>query len=209
MINKKVIEKLSDRELENYLRPDSRFMPVAIRHAYEILQARGKTFSEEESRRIQQMINQKTTAEKTEQVKYSKGWDKNITTRDTAIELYTNKFIWVYSILFGVPFGAVLQAMNFHRLKNAKGIYITILFGILYTIFQIVLLTYLEDIGYKIPNGTFLFSGIGAAGLFYIREKLTPKHLEYRSRSYILPVIIAVIVYIPLIYIIITGMLLL
>jgi len=206
MVNKKVIEKLSDRELENYLKPDSRFMPAAISYAYEILQTRGKTFSEDEKLRIEEMISQKAKAEQAEKAKFSKGWDENMTQNETAIELYSNKFIWIYSIIFGVPFGAVLQAMNFQRLKNPKGIYISILFGILYTIFQVALLTYLEDKGYKIPNATFLFSGIGAAVLFYIREQLTSKQLEYRSRSYILPLIIAVLIYLPLVYIIIMGM---
>ena len=206
MVNKKIIEKLSDRELENYLKPDSRFVPAAIRYAYEILQTRGKTFSEEENLRIEQMITQKTKVDQAEKATFSKGWDQNMTKNETAIELYSNKFIWVYTIIFGVPFGAVLQAMNFQRLKNPKGVYISILFGILYTTFQVVLLTYLEDIGYKIPNRAFIFSAIGAAGLFYIREKLTPKQLEYRSRSYILPLIIAVLIYLPFVYIIIMGM---
>lgn len=206
MINKKIIEKLSDRELENYIKPDSRFMAMAISYAYEILQSRGRTFPDDEKLRIEQMISQKTDTEQTEKAKFSKGWDQNMTRNETAVELYSNKFIWIYSILFGVIFGAVLQAMNFSRLKNSKGIYISIFFGILYTIFQVYILTYVEDAGYKIPNGTFLFSGLGAVGLFYIRERLTPKNLEYRSRSFIIPVVVAIIIYIPLFYIIISGM---
>lgn len=205
MVNKKIIEKLSDRELENYIKQDSRFMATAISYSYEILQSRGKTFDDAEKLRIEQMISEKTNAENEEKAKFSKGWDENLTKNETAIELYSNKFIWIYSIIFGVLFGAVLQAMNFGRLKNSKGIYISILFGVLYTIIQVYLLTYLEEIGYKIPNGTFLFSGIGAAGLFYIRERLTPKNLEYRSRSFIIPVVVAIIIYTPIVYLMIMS----
>jgi hypothetical protein len=205
MINKKIIEKLSDRELENYIKPDSRFMGMAISYAYEILQSRGKTFSEDEKLRIEQMISQKTNAEQAEKAKFSKGWDQNMTKNETAVELYSNKFIWIYSVIFGVILGAVLQAMNFNRLKNTKGVYLSILFGVLYTIFQVSLLTYIEDRGYKIPNGTFLFSALGAAGLFYIRERWSPKNLEYRSRSFIIPVVVAIIIYTPIVYIMIMG----
>jgi len=206
MVNKKIIEKLSDRELENYINPDSRYVSTAISYAYEILQTRGRIFDDSEKLRIEQMISDKTNTEQAEKTKFSKGWDENMTQNETAIELYSNKFIWVYSIIFGVLFGSVLQAINFHRLKNTKGIYISILFGTLYTIFQVFLLTYIEEAGYKIPNGTFLFSGIGAAGLYYIRERMAPKTLEYRARSFILPVIIALVIYTPLVYIIIMRM---
>lgn len=39
---KNVLEKLSDHELEQYIKPESRFVPQAILYAYEILQSRGR-----------------------------------------------------------------------------------------------------------------------------------------------------------------------
>jgi len=207
MVNKKVIEKLSDRELENYIEPNSRFVAMAVSYAYEILQSRGKKFSEDEKLRIELLIADKTEKENSEKAKFSKGWDENMTKNETAVELYSNKFIWIYSIIFGVLFGAVLQAMNFGKIKNSKGILISILFGITYTIFQVYTLTYLQEAGYGISQGTFLFSGIGAACLFYIRDRLTPKNLEYRSRSFIIPVVVAIIIYTPIVYVMIMGIL--
>src|SRR6218665_2559769 len=120
MVNKKIIEKLSDRELENYIKPDSRFVSTAISHAYEILQSRGRTFDDSEKLRIEQMISDKSNTEQSEKTEFSKGWDQNMTQNETAIELYPNKFIWIYSIIFGVLFGSVLQAMNFHRLQKLQ-----------------------------------------------------------------------------------------
>lgn len=210
MVNKKIIEKLSDRELENYIKPDSRFVAMAVSYAYEILQSRGKTFADAEKQRIEQMISDKKADEEAEKIDFSKDWDENMTANETAIELYSNRLIWIFSLIFGVIFGAVLQAMNFSRLQNKKGLYLSLLFGILYTIAQIYLLTWIEQLDYQFPSKfnnskTFLFSASGALILGLIREQLIPKDLEYRSRSFVSPLIIAILIYIPIVYIIISG----
>ena len=54
---KNVLEKLSDHELEQYIKPDSKFVPEAIQYAYEILQSRGKVFTEQEKERINSVIS--------------------------------------------------------------------------------------------------------------------------------------------------------
>jgi len=210
MVNKKIIEKLSDRELENYIEPNSRFVAMAVSYAYEILKSRGKIFNDVEKLRIEQMISDKKAAEEAEKIDFSKDWDENMTANKTAIELYSNRLIWIFSLIFGVIFGAVLQAMNFSRLQNKKGLYLSLLFGILYTIAQIYLLTWIEQLDYQFPSKfnnskTFLFSALGALILGLICEQLIPKGLEYRSRSFVSPLIIAILIYIPIVYIIISG----
>ena len=40
MVSKNTLRKLSDRELENYLKPESSFVPKAIQMAFEILTER-------------------------------------------------------------------------------------------------------------------------------------------------------------------------
>ncbi|MFZ4929896.1 hypothetical protein [Chryseobacterium sp. Mn2064] len=45
---KSVLEKMSSQELEKYIKPGSEFVPQAVQFAYEILQARGRKFSDEE-----------------------------------------------------------------------------------------------------------------------------------------------------------------
>ncbi|MCT2561479.1 hypothetical protein [Chryseobacterium herbae] len=54
--NKNILEKMSTQELEQYVKPESPFVPEAIKHAYEILQSRGKIFSPEEETRINSMV---------------------------------------------------------------------------------------------------------------------------------------------------------
>lgn len=207
MVNKKIIEKLSDKELENYIKPESRFVSEAIKCAFGILKERGKSFSESESERILNLIETKKEIEnRIEPINDS--WDKNLIKEASAIELYTNRLIWVFSIFFGVIFGTVLQISNFVKIKNSKGIYLSLAFGIIYTIFQLYALNYIEENFLNLNTGkstlTYLFSGIGAYGLFYIRESLFPKKIEYRAKSFIVPLIIAIIIYIPVIYVIIT-----
>ncbi|CAI8748694.1 hypothetical protein [Chryseobacterium sp. IT-36CA2] len=49
---KNVLEKMSSQELEKYIKPNSKFVPQAVHYAYEILQSRGRKFTDEESAQI-------------------------------------------------------------------------------------------------------------------------------------------------------------
>jgi hypothetical protein len=210
MVNKKNIEKLSDKELENYIKQESRFTSLAIKYAYEILKERGRIFSEIESESIQKLIESKSESENKIATNKNNGWDKNLIEDETAIELYTNNLIWVFSVFFGVIFGTVLQILNFSKIKNSKGIFISLIFGISYTIFQVYISNYIQEnfsnIFIKGNTLTFLLSGIGALGLFFIRESLFPKNFEYRAKSFIVPLIISILIYIPIIYVMFRGM---
>lgn len=55
--NRNILEKMSSDELERYIKPESRFVPEAIKYAYEILESRGRTFSIEEKERINSLIS--------------------------------------------------------------------------------------------------------------------------------------------------------
>lgn len=88
MVQRKVLEKLSDSELEKYVKAESRFVPEAIQYAFDILKERGKIFSENETEQIQSLIKSKFENEpKFEQIK-NNGWDRNFTENENAIELY-------------------------------------------------------------------------------------------------------------------------
>ena len=208
MVKKSVLEKLSNNELEKYIRQDSRFMSDAIQSAYEILVQRGRVFSEIEINEIQALIESKKEKEKIESPP-ANGWDKNLVEDEAAVKLYTNQLIWFFSVLFGVIFGTFLQIYNYSKIKNYKGLIITFVFGILYTLFQISFSIYLQDNPININFGkstlTFLLSGIGASGLFAIREYLIPIKIPYQSKSFMIPLIISIIIYIPILFIIFKG----
>lgn len=199
-----MIEKLSDNELEKYIRPESRFVPEAIQYAFDILKERGRIFSENESEQIQNLIASKKVDDiKPEPIK-NNGWDKNITENESAIELYTNKLIWIFSIFFGVIFGTALQVYNYYKTKNYKALIATLIFGILYTAIQIFIMDEYGNIEFGRTSLRFFLSGIGALGLYIIRENIFKTTLEYRAKSFVLPLIICILIHIPILYAIIT-----
>ncbi len=204
MVSRKVIEKLSDFELEKYIKPESKFVPEAIEFAYDILKQRGRIFTDSETEQIENFVKTKKNNEpKFEEVK-NNGWDKNFTEDENAIELYTNKLIWIFSVFFGVIFGTALQVYNFYKLRNNKAAILTLIFGIAFSILQFTLMSYIGNIEYGRFSIKFLLSGIGAIGLFFIRENLFKNQIQYKAKSFVIPLIIAIVVNIPLIYSIIT-----
>lgn len=200
MVKRKVLEKLSDIELEKYLKPESRFVPEAIELAFDILKQRGRIFTETEIGQIQNLIKTKKDNEpKFEEIK-NNGWDKNFTEDENAIELYTNKLIWIYCLLVGVIFGSLLQVYNFIKIKNTKAAVVTLIFGIIYSTLQIILMSYIGDITYGRYSLRIFLSGIGAFGLIVIKENIFKDKTKYRAKSIVFPVIFAVIIHIYLIY---------
>ena len=200
MVSRKVIEKLSDDELEKYIKPESRFVPESIQYAYDILKERGRKFTEIESEEINNLIESKKASEiKSEPIK-NNGWDKNYTEDENAIELYTNKLIWIYCLLVGVIFGSFLQVYNFIKLKKTKAAIITLVFGILYSTLQVIIMNYVGDVEYGRYSLRIFLSGLGALGLIAIKENLFKDSTEYRAKSITIPVIIAVLIHIYLIY---------
>ncbi|SDM16483.1 hypothetical protein [Chryseobacterium taihuense] len=51
-VSRKILEGKSNQELERYIASDSKFVPEANLLAYEILKARGREFTPEETERI-------------------------------------------------------------------------------------------------------------------------------------------------------------
>ncbi|WP_343694906.1 hypothetical protein [Flavobacterium sp.] len=58
-VKKSVLEKMSDFELEKYIKPETTFVPEATKIAFEILKKRGRQFSDEEIDSINLLINKK------------------------------------------------------------------------------------------------------------------------------------------------------
>lgn len=59
MVNKKTLEKLSDKELELYISPESKFVLEAKIYAFEILKSRDYNFSKEQIEIRDFLINEK------------------------------------------------------------------------------------------------------------------------------------------------------
>ncbi|MDR2269569.1 MAG: hypothetical protein LBF27_01580 [Sphingobacterium sp.] len=194
MVNRSVIKKLSDNELEKYIKPDSRSVADAVQYAYEILKERGRNFTPAESEQIEALINRKQETEFAEENLL----DEGATTDENAIELYKNSAILFFSLFFGVIFGAVLQALNFVKIKDYKGAIVSLLFAIGFTVLQIFIIGYIGGNYMDITDSSFyirlFLSGIGVVGLSLIRGLMFPKDLKYRSRSTVVPVVISFLI---------------
>lgn len=200
MVRRKVLEKLSDIELEKYIQHESRFVPQAIEFAFDILKQRGRIFTENEIEEIQSLIKTKKDSEPKFEEINNDGWDKNFTEDENAVELYTNKLIWIYSLLVGVVFGSLLQVYNFIKIKNTKAAFVTLLFGIIYSTLQVVTMDYIGDVSYGRYSLNIFLSGLGALGLTVIKEIIFRDSTKYRAKSIVLPVIFAVFIHIYLFY---------
>ncbi|PRD57067.1 hypothetical protein [Sphingobacterium gobiense] len=62
-VKKSVLEQKTNTELEKYIVPESRFVPEAIRYAFEILKSRGRHFSDDEVKSIEWLIANKEEVE--------------------------------------------------------------------------------------------------------------------------------------------------
>jgi hypothetical protein len=203
-VKKNILEDKKNNELYFYIQPESRFVAQAVQYSFDILKERGETFSDEETNRIIKLIEDKKVQENQESLPKN-SWDKNSVEDNNAIELFSQLAIWCFSILFGVIFGSFILALNFKKLNKTKLSIIVIIFGIFYTIFQVLAIDYLKEINFFIRNLTYGFSAFGALILHYFWENYIGKEITYRKKSILLPSIVCILIYIPIIYLMYLG----
>ncbi len=115
---------------------------------------------------------------------------------ENAPTLYSEKVIYVFSILFSVLFGGILLAINLKEVDNRKGIAPTIIFSLTYSILSVYILNRIN----ASTTTTLIFALIGATLLNEIFwKKYIGKDIAYHRKSYIKPLIIALIIFVPII----------
>lgn len=201
IVKKNILEDKKTYELYFYIQPESRFVAQAVQYSFDILKERGETFSDEETNRITKLIEEKKLKENQETMP-RKTWDKNSVEDPNAIELFSQLAIWCFSIIFGVIFGSFILASNFKKLNKSKLSIIVVVFGVFYTVFQVLAIDYLHEIiFFKNSSLTYIFSGVGASILHYLFwKKYIGNEMIYRKKSILLPSIVSILIYIPIIY---------
>ncbi|WP_374463782.1 hypothetical protein [Chryseobacterium sp.] len=191
MVNESVLRKLSNQELEGYLKESNRFVPEAVQIAFEILEERGRIFSEQEKTAVQQLIQHKKEEEEAKRTKEAEVWKDHITEDPKAVKLYSRRTILVSSVFFSPIPGSVLLFLNLVKLKKYLASLLALAFGFLFFMFQKYVLLSHFDFGttsrYSPEIGVI---AAGALGLLAISAVATPKKLPYREQSYILPVVL-------------------
>lgn len=198
MVNKSVLRKLSDTELEKYLKDGNRFVPEAVQVALEILKERGRTFTTEEETAVFQLIQRKKEAEELKRSEEKELWKDHITEDHNAIRLFPRDLIFIISITLGTIPGAVLLGLNFIKLKKYLAAGITIVFGFAFLFIQSFLISLIYMLSSKDSftirkSPEFIVAGAGALILLGFWVLFTPKKLPYRAASYIFPIIICAI----------------
>ncbi|QWT87537.1 hypothetical protein KBP46_06745 [Chryseobacterium sp. PCH239] len=132
MVNKNVLRKLSNQELEGYLKEGNRFVPEAVQAAFEILEERGRIFNEQEKTAVQQLIQRKQEAEAVKFTEERELWKDHITEDTNAVKLFPRDLILLAGGLLGTIPGALLLGLNFVKLKKYGAAILTFIFGIVF-----------------------------------------------------------------------------
>jgi hypothetical protein len=196
---KEVMAGKSDEQLKDYLVRFEKFTPEAITAAADELKKRGKQFTEQELKELQQKVQSRVKAEQ-EEVGL---WDS---TSNTAMEvtdpdaplLYSKRAIRAFSILFSTIFGAVLVASN---ITDTGRKWTVIGFGIVLTALSIVVANLVDQASaVTLLN---IAGGLGLISTFW--DRYIGKETKYRAKPIWKPLIISLIIIIPFILAAIYG----
>ncbi|WP_295222997.1 hypothetical protein [uncultured Chryseobacterium sp.] len=198
MVQKKVLQKLTDPELERYLREDSRFTPEAIKLAAEILEERGRIFTDDEKFRIRELIKTKYEEEERKKLEQEELHKDHITEDPEAIRLHSRELIMLFGLCLGFISGAILLSLNLFKLKKYREGAGIIFLGIAYSIIQYFGIQLMYEAGTSGKTTVFnrspelLFAVTGFLLLYFLWLE-TLKKLPYRKNSLLVPVIIGLL----------------
>ena len=202
MVKKSVLRKLSNPELENYLKEGNRFIPEAVEMAAEVLEERGKSFSEQEKAQVQQIIQHKKAQEELRIQEEQEIWKDHITDNPLAVKLFPRDIILIISFILGTIPGSLLLGLNFIKLKKYIPAIFTFIFGLVYLPVQHFLVSFLhkytQNTSRLTRNPEILTAGFGMLILLVLSIVFTPKKLPYRAASYTIPIIISVLMIITI-----------
>lgn len=192
MAKRAVLEKMSNKELLQYFRPDTRFVAEALDLAYDILEKRNYPFAEQERSRIIHLIETKRDAERDLHLKST--WDIGEDAEKGQISFYSQTAIWILGILFGTLAGSILLAINLFKVSKSRAL-LTILFGILYLciLFVVNQITqlYVNDFVSRL-----VFIVLNIIGVIILQNYFWKKYLTgiiYRKRNATVPLVLCVI----------------
>lgn len=196
MVKRNVLNKLSSRELENYLNPENRFIPEAVQMAFEILEERGRIFTEKEKINIQDIIQDKKETEAAKTQEEIEDWKDHITNDPSAVRLHSRTLIMVSSIFLGTFFGAVLLSLNLLKLKKYVQSVFAFLFGLFYLPLQYYAHNFLVE-NHDVTSSRYSLENLpiitGPLILIVIWVVTMPKKIVYRSQSYTFPAVFAAV----------------
>ncbi|MFZ4927853.1 hypothetical protein [Chryseobacterium sp. Mn2064] len=198
MVNKSVLRKLSNQELEAYLKEGNRFVPEAVQIAFEILEERGRIFNDQKKATVQQLIQRKKEAEEAKLNAEREIWQDYITEDPSAVKLFPRELILIISLLLGTIPGSLLLNLNFLNLKKYGAAVLALVFGFIFVPVQNFAVPFMYEhnsqhfFTYR-KSPELLMGATGAVIFFVFWVLFTPKKLPYRAASYIFPILISLV----------------
>ena len=104
-VNKRLLEEKTNQELEEYIKPESKFVQEASQYAFEILKSRGRIFTDEETERFSSNTIKENKITKVVHPNYKKSADI----------LYVSAFLSIGSLIW-----------TYETIQNGLQIFITV-----------------------------------------------------------------------------------
>jgi hypothetical protein len=133
----------SNDELEFIIDNREKYLPESVEGAVDELQSRGKAFSDEELQVISEDMQARRQLAESASVSgglFSNPGKNNFVDDPDAYVFYSRRVIRVFTILFSAFFGSIMMAINIGKTKNTTGVILVLLFGVVFTTMQIVIL---------------------------------------------------------------------
>ena len=184
LMAKKTIEELTE-----FINNFDRYSPEALTAAINELKVRGRDFSDEELKSLNERIEKKKEIEEEESLfGSSKSMRKNVVTDPNAPLLYSKVAIMIFSTIFTVIFGAILLSINVdNKISKLKILGL----GVLFTTLAIL-------IGNLAPHSTIYVYMINGAGGYILTSEFWNRYIgretKYRTKPIWIPLIISIII---------------
>ncbi|MFK5890547.1 MAG: hypothetical protein QM486_07435 [Flavobacteriaceae bacterium] len=124
----------------------------------------------------------------------------NTVSKNNAIPLiYSNNFILIFGVLFSVFGAGILIAMNFMQLKKVKTARIYLFAGLGYSLFQMFVFSIFKTTSPLISVASSL---LGVYMLSFYSNKEMPEDLKTAPRNIWNPIMIAILISLPLAFIV-------
>lgn len=129
------------------------------------------------------------------------GW-QNVVKDEEAPAYFSQRALWMFSVLFGVLFGSILMSINLNKTESKKGSTLVVCFGLLYFAIEIWALNFIK----ANSSLTFIFNGVGAMIMqHFFWDKYIGADILYRAKPVWIPSIIGICIAAVLILAIVYG----
>ncbi len=193
----------SDEGLQDYIHNWAKYTPEAVEAAIAEMQKRGRVFQDEELANFRKGFQAKQLeAQKQQNEILGNQWKKNVVIDENAPAYYSERAIYIFSVLFIVIFGAALLSINCRNTNTKKGVWEVLAFGVVYTALQLWILSMIPR-----NTGLTLVFSIGGALLLnhFFWKKYIGSDTKYRTKPIWKPLIIGVVIFTPLLLAAIYG----